>query len=304
MNNMQLFQNSEFGKVRVFIKDGEPVFHAKDVCDCIEIANHSQACMRLDKDEKGLYQTDTLGGNQSVLVITESGLYNLIIRSDAPKAKAFKRWVTHTVLPSIRKTGSFSTNNQLQPMSDSELMAKALIAAKSTIDRIEAERKAERAIAEEKLSKAICERDDAVARRAQISSSREARALGAYGNEKRKNEALTKENAQLKEKLGIESKFTVKSIPWVYKYFDHNANRGKLKANVLNRLGTALSLLCKEKGIELHDCDKVCDGRGDRMNAYPASVVNLIEQYVLSRNEGNYYYRLMSDYLKPEYRAG
>mgnify|MGYP001809848395 FL=1 len=66
---------------------------------------------RLDPDEKGVSQIDTLGGNQEMTVINESGLYNVIIRSDKPEAKAFKRWLTHDVLPSIRKHGMYATDD-------------------------------------------------------------------------------------------------------------------------------------------------------------------------------------------------
>lgn len=93
--------------VRTMEVDGEPLFCGKDVCRCISL-NQSQL-RRLDDDEKGLHLTHTLkGGEQKLLFINEPGLYSLILRSRKPEAKAFKRWVTHDVLPQIRKTGTYS----------------------------------------------------------------------------------------------------------------------------------------------------------------------------------------------------
>ena len=101
---LKLFENPQF-RVRAVMRDGEPWFAAKDTCDCLEITNVSQACQTLDEDEKGVGKVDTLGGSQAMTLISESGLYTLVMRSNKPEAKAFKRWVTHEVLPSICKTG-------------------------------------------------------------------------------------------------------------------------------------------------------------------------------------------------------
>jgi prophage antirepressor-like protein len=95
--------------VRSVTKDGEPWFVAKDVCDTLGLTNSRQAVAALDDDEKN---TVTLNdgirrGNPNVAIVSEPGLYRLISRSDKPQAKAFLRWVTHEVLPAIRKTGSF-----------------------------------------------------------------------------------------------------------------------------------------------------------------------------------------------------
>jgi hypothetical protein len=93
--------------VRSITKDGEPWFVAKDVCGTLGIQNTAQAVAALDEDEKGICQGDTLGGRQNLAIVSEPGLYRLIARSDKPQAKAFLRWVTHEVLPAIRKTGSY-----------------------------------------------------------------------------------------------------------------------------------------------------------------------------------------------------
>ena len=85
----------------------EPWFIAKDVCAVLEIGNPSQALTNLDDDEKGITTTDTLGGPQKTVTVSESGFYRLVLRSRKPVAKEFQRWVTHEVLPQIRRTGGY-----------------------------------------------------------------------------------------------------------------------------------------------------------------------------------------------------
>ena len=107
-NGIQVFENSGLGSVRVVMHNGEPWFVANDVCDCLELTNTAQTISYLDDDEKGVTTNYTPGGKQEMSMISEAGLYSLILRSRKPEAKAFKRWVTHDILPSIRKTGSYS----------------------------------------------------------------------------------------------------------------------------------------------------------------------------------------------------
>ena len=97
--------------VRIIEKDGEPWFVAKDVCHVLGIAKVDSAIRSLDEDEKDAHSMSTLGGNQDLSVISEAGLYSLIFRSRKAEAKAFKRWVTHEVLPSIRKNGAYLAPN-------------------------------------------------------------------------------------------------------------------------------------------------------------------------------------------------
>jgi anti-repressor protein len=92
---------------RVIEHEGEPWFVAADVSRVLKIKNSRDAVARLDEDEKGVVTTDTLGGNQEVVIVNESGLYSLILTSRKPEAKRFKKWVTSEVLPSIRRTGSY-----------------------------------------------------------------------------------------------------------------------------------------------------------------------------------------------------
>lgn len=98
----------QFQSVRSMVAaDGEPWFVAKDVCDILEHSNTSKAVLSLDDDEKGVTKGYTLGGEQDLIIINESGLYNLIFRSNKPQAKVFRKWVTSEVLPQIRKQGHY-----------------------------------------------------------------------------------------------------------------------------------------------------------------------------------------------------
>ena len=108
MTDLQIFNNDRFGQVRIIPVDGELMFVAKDVCDCLEITKHRDAISRLDSDERGSVKLDTPGGKQDIAAINEYGLYSLVLSSRKPEAKDFKRWITHDVIPASRKTGSYS----------------------------------------------------------------------------------------------------------------------------------------------------------------------------------------------------
>ena len=108
MNKLQIFKNNQFGNVRIILKDNEPWFIAKDVCDCLEINNSRQALSRLDDDEKNsVILNDGIPGNPEKSIVNEYGLYSLVLSSRKPEAKEFKRWITHDVIPQIRKTGQY-----------------------------------------------------------------------------------------------------------------------------------------------------------------------------------------------------
>lgn len=114
MNDLQIFENKDFGKVRTVTLDGAPCFVAADVCRALDIANSRDAVNRLDDDEKNtVVLTDGNRGNPNVTVVTESGLYSLVLGSRKPEAKQFKRWITHEVIPTIRKTGGYVNNDEL-----------------------------------------------------------------------------------------------------------------------------------------------------------------------------------------------
>lgn len=130
MNELKIFTNPDFGEVRTLNIDGEPWFVASDVCKALDIDPTSTR--RLDDDEKNtLRLTQGIPGNPNVTVVNEPGLYTLVLGSRKPEAKAFKRWITHEVIPSIRKHGGYVAGQE--HMSDEELMAKALLMAQKTI---------------------------------------------------------------------------------------------------------------------------------------------------------------------------
>lgn len=115
MNNLQIFNNPEFGEIRTVQKDGEPWFVGKDVATALGYKDAINALKsKVEVEDKGGWQITTPTGIQKMTIINESGLYSLIFSSKLDKAKHFKRWVTHEVLPSIRKTGSY-TQNQYSP---------------------------------------------------------------------------------------------------------------------------------------------------------------------------------------------
>ncbi len=108
-NKIQAFDFNERA-VRCIMKDGEPWWVAKDVCEVLDIQNVTQAIERLDEDERSMF---FLGRQGDANIISESGLYTLILRSNKPEARSFRRWVTHEVLPTLRKTGHYSIDENL-----------------------------------------------------------------------------------------------------------------------------------------------------------------------------------------------
>lgn len=131
--SIQVFESAEFGTVRVSTRDGEPWFVAKDVCDALGIAKYRDAVSRLDPDERGSVLVDTLGGAQEASAVSEPGFYKLVMRSRKPEAKAFQRWVTHEVLPAIRRDGGYMASKPDE--TPEEIMARALRIADETMRR-------------------------------------------------------------------------------------------------------------------------------------------------------------------------
>ena len=185
-NSLQLFQNAGF-KVRVIMRDGEPWFVAKDVCTCLEIANVSDACSRLDEDERGIVSTDTPSGKQEMLIVSEPGLYSLIGSSKKPEAKAFKRWVNHEVLPSIRKTGGYGIRTVDDMINDPDTAIRLLTQLK--ILRLQNDQLA-------------MERDEAIRTKSMIGSHRETTTMATASDKSIKCAKLTTGNAELKDAVG------------------------------------------------------------------------------------------------------
>lgn len=132
MHDLQIFKYN--GKeVRTIQKDGEPWWVLKDVCGILGISKYRDTASRLDEDERGSVRVDTPGGEQEMTVVNESGLYNVILRSDKPEAKPFRKWVTSEVLPSIRKNGGYIANQE--NLTPEQIVANALIVAQNIISQ-------------------------------------------------------------------------------------------------------------------------------------------------------------------------
>ena len=147
MNQLKVFENPKFGKIRTVEVKGEPWFVLKDVCSVFGEQNYRRVSSRLEEDEKGVSQINTPGGSQNMTVVNEPGLYSTLFAMQPEKARGvsneyiaqrqeqlrkFKRWVTSEVLPAIRKNGGYIAGQE--NMSDQEILAKALLVAQRTIE--------------------------------------------------------------------------------------------------------------------------------------------------------------------------
>ena len=130
--SIQVFENAAFS-IRTLTEDGEPWFVATDIAKALGYGHTPHMTRRLDLDEKGVRSVDTPGGKQSLTVISEAGLYGAVLGSKIPEAKAFKRWVTHEVLPAIRRTGGYMAAKPDE--TPEETMARALRIADETMRR-------------------------------------------------------------------------------------------------------------------------------------------------------------------------
>ncbi len=150
MNEIQVFNNPQFGAVRTAGTADNPMFCLADVCQAIGITNARNVKSRLDEEDVHLVDTPTAGGTQQITFVTESGLYDVIIRSDSEQAKPFRKWVTSDVLPSIRKHGMYATEATVESMlNDPEnaiLMLQAYqkerkerLAAQQQVEKLEAQ---------------------------------------------------------------------------------------------------------------------------------------------------------------------
>lgn len=133
MNELQIFKNEEFGEVRSLIIDNEPWFIASDVCKSLDIKNATDTLKRLDEDEKSRFNLGLPGGATNC--VNEYGLYNLVLASRKPEAKKFKRWITHEVIPSIRKTGGYQI--PAAPMAALKLMFEAQSQTNDKVEHIQ-----------------------------------------------------------------------------------------------------------------------------------------------------------------------
>ena len=149
MDGLQIFQNKEFGNVRAVVKDGEPWFIASDVCESLGLSNPTVSVNRLDADERSKFN---LGRQGEVNTVNEYGLYNLVLGSRKPEAKAFKRWITHEVIPAIRKHGGYLTPDKVE-----EILTNpdAIIRLATQLKEERAKREAAGKVIEEQRPKAL-----------------------------------------------------------------------------------------------------------------------------------------------------
>ncbi|WP_288705663.1 Bro-N domain-containing protein [Bilophila wadsworthia] len=206
MDMLKVFEKAEFGRVRVVECEGEPWFVAKDVCSCLELGNVGQALSYLDDDEKSSIDPNIITadvgfdammkdahtpmrsvipeagrGGRPLSLVSEPGLYSLILRSRKPEAKAFKRWIIHEVVPSIRKRGLYATEAVMDRILDDPDFGIFLL------QQYKFERE------QRKLVEA--HRDEAVRTKAEIGSRREATAMNTASR-------LSKENEHLRDEIG------------------------------------------------------------------------------------------------------
>lgn len=112
-NEIKIFENEEFGKIRTVIKYGEPWFVLADICKILEISNSRMVAGRLDAEELMSVKLTSGGQRREMTAVSESGLYAVILRSDKPQAKPFRKWVTTEILPTIRRTGGYVANEDM-----------------------------------------------------------------------------------------------------------------------------------------------------------------------------------------------
>lgn len=131
MNELQIFNNEEFGEIRTITRDNEPWFVASDIAKALGYRMASDMTRRIDEEDKGYTKVRTPGGEQEMSIINESGLYAGVFCSSLDSAKSFKHWVTSEVLPSIRKNGGYIANQE--KMTPEQIVANALIVANNII---------------------------------------------------------------------------------------------------------------------------------------------------------------------------
>ena len=238
MDMLKIFEKAEFGRVCVVECEGEPWFVVKDVCECLELTDVSKTISLLDDDEKGTNSIRTPGGEQQMLVISEPGLYSLILRSRKPEAKAFKRWIIHEVVPSIRKRGLYATEAVMDRILDDPDFGISLL------QQYKFERE------QRKLVEA--HRDEAVRTTAEIGSRREATAMNTASR-------LSKENEHLRDETWKQ----VKAIPWLEEVFE-------VSQAMYSVAGRKLADMPRRMGYEIREVE---DSRYGSVKAYHTDVI-------------------------------
>lgn len=273
-NGIQFFSNPAFGNVRIVMRDDNPWFVAKDVCECLGIANSRDAVARLDDDEKDVGKADTLGGSQDITLISESGLYTLIMRSNKPEAKEFRKWVTSEVLPSIRKSGVYATDNFIQKTIDDPDWAISIL------QQIKFER--------EQKELALRQRDEAIRTKAWIGSKRESTCMNEVKRFKGENKRLSSENEDLRVQVGDGKECkAAKCIPWLRDIFVY-AN-DKQWNTLLGQIGKQLKRICLSNGFKII---RIPDSNHYEINAYDIRAIEIFKARLIADPNYMYQYRL------------
>ena len=246
-NSIQLFADKGF-KLRVIMRLGNPWFVAPDACGCLALSNVSEALADLDDDDKLKLtkdELDTLISNegikcsvdsrvQSLNLVSESGLYDLIMQSRKPEAKAFKRWVTHEVLPSIRKTGSYGVSQ----ISRKDQLFLAIIHSESEEERADALKELAE-INKQEVKALTAERDEAIRTKTQYQSNLAAQMSGRVGGLTSALNRVRTENDRLKGDI-----FTVDDVYIIMNISDVSFTHKDPKAVIRD----SLNLFSKEMG--------------------------------------------------------
>ena len=257
-NSLQLFQNEQLGLIRVVMRDGEPWFVAKDVCDCLTLTDTNKACQNLDDDEKQVVTRDfdselfSESKAQAITLVSESGLYTLVMRSNKPEAKVFRKWVTSEVLPSIRKTGGYGIRTVDDMINDPDTAIRLLTQLK--ILRLQNDQLA-------------MERDEAIRTKAMIGSRREATAMNTASQK-------SKECEKLREQIGDSKTYkAVTAITWLPDYFNMS-NRGLYGSLAANLKKIEAGMASEFKHIDIPD------SRFGKVKAYHVDVIERLHEMV------------------------
>lgn len=221
MNDMKIFENSEFGAVRIVDVNGEPWFVAKDVLRALDYAddyNPSRAMQAIPGEWKGVHRMHTPGGEQEMLIISEQGLYFFLGRSDKPKALPYQMWVAGDVVPTIRRTGQYG-GYALPRVPQSFPDALRMIAD-----------------IEEEKQLALEQRDYYKRTKAEIGSRREATAMATASAAVRQRDALADQMGEGKHYK------QVKAIPWLLEVFRESAGMYSQVGRKLSDLGARMGL--------------------------------------------------------------
>ena len=263
---LKLFENPLF-RVRVIMRLGDPWFVASDACKCLELKDDAGTiCRELDEQDKvTLSREEFIGGVsnrgiicsvdsrvQSLVFVSESGLYDLVMMSRKPEAKAFKRWVTHEVIPSIRKTGGYGIRTVDDMINDPDTAIRLLTQLK--IMRLQNKQLA-------------MERDEAIRTKAMIGSSREATAMNTASQK-------SKECEKLREQIGDSKTYkAVTAITWLPDYFNMS-NRGLYGSLAANLKKIEAGMTSEFKHIDIED------SRWGKVKAYHVDVIERLHEMV------------------------